>query len=114
MYDSLMKILSHLNQDRQKVIKDLSRFRAKQLCDRYDNHTEEFEEVAYCYELSKFVRMSIYKEVMFGVANIQDFMAIHEIKTYFTEKLDFLLNTYIDVRSAGNGSLQKPLHEVVT
>lgn len=113
MYDDLMKILSHLNQDRQKVIKDLSRFRAKQLCDRYDNHTEEFEEVAYCYELSKFVRMSIYKEVMFGVANIQDFMAIHEIKTYFTEKFDFLLNTYIDVRSAGNGSLQKPLHEVV-
>lgn len=114
MYDNLMKILSHLNQDRQKVIKNLSRFRAKQLCDRYDNHTEEFEEVAYCYELSKFVRMSIYKEVMFGVADIQDFMAIHEIKKYFTEKLDFLLNTYIDNRSAGNGSLQKPLHEVVT
>lgn len=113
MYDDLMKVLSHLNQDRQKVITDLSRFRAKQFCDRYDNHTEEFEEVAYCYELSKFVRTSIYKEVMFGVANVQDFMAIHQIKTYFTEKLDFLLNTYIDSRSAGNGSLQSPPHEVV-
>lgn len=114
MYDDLMKILSHLDKDRQKVITDLSRIRAKQFCDRYDNHTKEFEEVAYCYELSKFVRTSIYKEVMFGVADIQDFMAIHEIKTYFTEKLDFLLNTYIDVRSAGNDSLQKPPHEVVT
>lgn len=113
MYDDLMKILSHLDQDRQKVITDLSRFRAKQFCDRYDNHTKEFEEVAYCYELSKFVRTSIYKEVMFGVADIHDFMAIHEIKKYFTEKLDLLLNTYIDVRSAGNGSLQRPLHEVV-
>jgi hypothetical protein len=111
-YEKLMDILSHLPPEVQKVIKDLAGERARQYCDKYDNHLPDFKGAAYNYELSKRTRDAISTAGM-TASGIEDFMAICEIKDYFTEKFDWVLNDYIQTRYIDAERLMGPLHEVV-
>jgi hypothetical protein len=47
-------------------------------------------------------------------SGIEDFMAICEIKDYFTEKFDWVLNDYIQTRYIDAERLMGPLHEVLS
>ena len=110
-----MDILSHLPPERQEAIKDLANERARQYCDKYDNHLAAFRDAAYKYELSKSVRDAVYQSVMAGSGTIEGFKAIHEIKDYFTKKFDWVLNDYIRSRYIDTELLWcAPPHEVIT
>lgn len=113
-YEKLMDILSLLPTERQEVIKDLASERARQYCDKYDNHLPDFKDAAYNYELSKWTRDAVYQSVMVGSGTIEGFMAIHEIKDYFTKKFDWVLNDYIQSRYIDTEFLRGPSHEVIT
>lgn len=113
-YEKLMDILSLLPTERQEVIKDLASERARQYCDKYDNHLQDFKNAAYSYELSKRTCAAVYQSVMVGSGTIEGFMAIHEIKDYFTKKFDWVLNDYIQSRYIDTEFLRGPMHEVIT
>jgi hypothetical protein len=113
-YEKLMDILSHLPTVRQEVIKGLASERARQYCDKYDNHLPDFKDAAYNYELSKWTRDAVYQSVMVGSGTIEGFMAIHEIKDYFTKKFDWVLNDYIQSRYIDTEFLRALPREVIT
>lgn len=113
-YEELMDILLRLPPEMQEAIKDLADERARQYCDKYDNHLPDFKDAAYNYELSKRTRDAVYQSVMVGSGTIEGFMAIHEIKDYFTKKFDWVLNDYIQSRYIDTEFLRGPMHEVIT
>lgn len=113
-YEKLMDILSHLPTERQEVIKGLASERARQYCDKYDNHLPGFIVSAYNYELSKGTRDAVYRSVMVSSGTIEGFRVIQEIKDYFTKKFDRVLNDYIQSRYIDTEFLRGPMHEVIT
>lgn len=113
-YETLMDILSHLPTERQEVIKGLASERARQYCDKYDNHLPGFTDAAYNYELSKGIRDAVYQSAMVGPGIIEGFRVIHEIKDYFTKKFDWVLNDYIQSRYIDTEFLRALPHEVIT
>ncbi len=112
-YEELIDILSHLPPERQEEIKGLASERARQCCDKYDNHLADFKDAAYNYELSKLTHDAVCQSAMVASGTIEGFMVIHKIKDYFTEKFDWLLNDYIQTRSIDTEFLRRPLHEVI-
>ncbi len=111
-YEKLMDILARLPTEVQKVIKDLASERARQYCDKYDNHLPDFKDAAYNYELSKRTRDFISTAGM-PASRIECYRAICEIKDYFTEKFEWVLNGYIQTRYIDVEGLKGPLHEVL-
>lgn len=116
-YEELMDILSRLPPERQEVIKDLANERARQYCDKYDNHLPDFKAAVYNYELSKrtcaAVYQSVYSSVRADSGTIEGFMAIHAIKDYFTKRFDWVLNDYIQSRYIDTEFLRALPHEVI-
>lgn len=116
-YEKLMDILSHLPTERQEVIKGLASERARQYCDKYDNHLPDFIVSAYNYELSKRTCDAVYQFIScrnLNAGTLEGFRAIHEIKDYFTKKFDRVLNDYIQSRYIDTEFLRALPHEVIT
>lgn len=111
--EELMDILSRLPPERQVVIKDLANERARQYCDKYDNHLPDFKAAAYNYELSKRTRDAVYQSVMVSSGTLEGFRAIYEIKNYFTKRFDWVLNDYIQSRYIDTEFLRALPHEVL-
>lgn len=63
-YEELMDILSRLPPEMQEEIKGLASERARQYCDKYDNHLPDFKDAAYNYALSKLTCDAVNQVVM--------------------------------------------------
>lgn len=112
-FEELMDILSRLPPERQEVIKDLADERARQYCDKYDNHLPDFKAAAYNYELSKRTCDAVYQSVLVSAETLEGFRVIPEIKDYFTKKFDWVLNDYIQSRYIDTEFLRALPHEVI-
>lgn len=116
-YEELMDILLRLPPEMQDAIKDLADERARQYCNKYDNHLQDFKNAAYRYELSKRTCDAVYQSIScrnLNVGTLEGFRAIHEIKDYFTKKFDRVLNDYIQSRYIDTEFLRALPHEVIT
>lgn len=113
VYEELIDILSHLPPELQEVIKDGASERARQYCDKYENHLPDFKYAAYNYELSKRTCDAVFQFVMVRSGTLEGFRAIDEIKDYCTKKFDWVLNDYIQSRYIDTEFLRALPHETI-
>ena len=111
-YAKLLEILGRQDPATQKALAELSERTAQRYCDRYADHSDLFRSYAYLYDLSKRVRWTVYRNIMFDYAPVEDFAEIQQIKEHYTKQFGELLDN--PPWRCVNGDVVKPIPETLT